>query len=149
MTHHSQLNQVLAECARASSRGAAPPFRSASNANKILVCAMQLGCGQYLMHTLSPLFASIFIGNGAGGGDLTSIAAFPPSPGAVRIGITDSTKIVGALDDVRPCSQDVYCTLLRPHAQAGFELHCEQHHARAHVASLCLSACVQCHVHKR
>jgi C-terminal processing protease CtpA/Prc len=109
MSDPSQSKQVLAECSRASARGAAPPFRSASNANKILICAMQLGCGQYLMHSLSPLFASIFMTNGTGGGDLASITALTSSTATVRAGVADSAKIVAALDVV--CT--LYCYSIR------------------------------------
>jgi hypothetical protein len=119
----SESKQILAECARASTRGAAPPFRSASNANRILVCAMQLGCGQYLMHALSPLFASIIVGNGVGGGDITSITTFSPPSASGRAGGVDGAAVVAALDEVcsagrclccgcqcaRPCSRPIRC----------------------------------------
>jgi hypothetical protein len=96
----AQSKQVLAECARASTRGAAPPFRSASNANRILLCAMQLGCGQYFMHTLSPLFASVVMGNGVGAGDMSSITTLTPPLSTGRTGGVDSSTVVAALDQV-------------------------------------------------
>jgi hypothetical protein len=109
ISYESESKQILAECARASTRGAAPPFRSASNANRILVCAMQLGCGQYLMHALSPLFASVVVGNGVGGGDITSIATFTPQSTSGRTSGIDSTAVVAALDEVCSAGRYVCC----------------------------------------
>ena len=103
---NSQSMQVLAECARASTRGAAPPFRSASNANRVQLCAMQLGCGQYFMHTLSPLFASVVMGNGVGAGDMSSITTLTPPLSTGRTGGVDSSTVVAALDQVLSCIID-------------------------------------------
>ena len=104
---NSQSMQVLAECARASTRGAAPSFRSASNDNRVLLCAMQLGCGQYFMHTLSPLFASVVMGNGVGAGDMSIITTLPPPPSPGRTGGgVDSSTVAAALVQVLSCIID-------------------------------------------
>ncbi len=60
---------------------------------------MQLGCGQYLMHTLSPLFASVVMGNGVGG-DIASITSVSPPSVSGRTGGVDSITVVAALDEV-------------------------------------------------
>jgi C-terminal processing protease CtpA/Prc len=58
------------------------------------------------MHTLSPLFASVVMGNGVGAGDISSITTLTPPLSTGRTGGVDSSTVVAALDQVLSCIID-------------------------------------------
>jgi len=75
---------------------------------------MQLGCGQYLMHSLSPLFAAVVMDNGGGGvgGGMANILALAPASSSGRGGAADnSMTVVAALDEVQCALRIAWCVV--------------------------------------